>query len=81
MSFSMVEKTKIHIFIVGFLDYQILNNVGFQIEKETIFFLVDILSNLKRCHVQIFNLKRLIFMNKNWPIQEVVANHLLIWWS
>jgi hypothetical protein len=26
-----------------------------------------ILTNLRRCHVQIENLEKLIFVNKNWP--------------
>jgi hypothetical protein len=64
MSFSVWKKHKSIFLIVGFLNYQILNIVGFQIEKERILFLVDILSNLKRCHLQIANLKKLIFMNK-----------------
>ncbi len=34
--------------------------------KKGFFKKVDILSNLKRCHLQIANLKKLIFMNKNW---------------
>jgi hypothetical protein len=52
--------------IIGFLARQILGVVGFQIE--TIFFaLVGIFINLKRCHLQIENLEKLIFSNKNWP--------------
>jgi hypothetical protein len=52
--------------IIGFLTRQILGVVGFQIE--TMFFsLVEIFINRKRCHLQIVNLEKLIFANKNWP--------------
>jgi hypothetical protein len=53
--------------IFAFLACQILGIVGSQIEIERIFSLVDILSNLRRCHLQTNNLERLIFMSKNWP--------------
>jgi hypothetical protein len=36
------------------------------IEIERIFSLASILTNLKRCHLQLENLKILIFVNKNW---------------
>jgi hypothetical protein len=29
--------------------------------------LVGILTNIKRCHLQIENSEKLIFVNKNWP--------------
>jgi len=43
-----------------------LGIVGSQIEIETIFYLVGILTNLRRCCLQIENLEKLIFINKNW---------------
>ncbi len=46
---------------------QILNIVESQIETKRLLSLVDILKNLKRCHLQTDNLKKLIFVNKNWP--------------
>jgi hypothetical protein len=52
---------------IGFLARQILGVVGFQIEIERSFFLVGILTNLRRCHLQTENLENLIFVNKNWP--------------
>ncbi len=51
--------------IVGFLTRQILGIVSFQIQKESIFSLVGILTKLKRCWLQSKNLKKLIFINKN----------------
>jgi hypothetical protein len=50
-----------------FIVCQILGIVGFQIETERIFSLVGILTNLKRCHVQLDNLNKIIFVSKNWP--------------
>jgi hypothetical protein len=44
-----------------------LSIVGFQIETKRIFSLARILINLKRRHLQIENLEKLIFINKNWP--------------
>jgi hypothetical protein len=46
---------------IGFLAWQILGVIGFQIEIESKY------SNLKRCHLQTENLEKLIFVNKNWP--------------
>jgi hypothetical protein len=40
---------------IGFMAYQILNIIGSQIETERIFFLVDILTNWKRYHLQLHN--------------------------
>jgi hypothetical protein len=51
--------------IVGFCAREILGIVGSQIEIERIFLLVEILINLKRCHLQLENLNKLIFVNKN----------------
>jgi hypothetical protein len=45
---------------------QILGIVGSQIEIKNIFSLTEILTNLKRCHLQLDNLEKWIFMNKNW---------------
>jgi hypothetical protein len=38
-----------------------LDVIGFQIETSSKY------SNLKRCYLQIENLEKLIFVNKNWP--------------
>jgi hypothetical protein len=43
-----------------------LRIVGSQIKTERIFTLVGILTNFSKCHWQIENLKKLIFVNKNW---------------
>jgi hypothetical protein len=40
---------------IGFLDYQILNIIGSQIETKIIFCLVGILTNWKRYHLQLDN--------------------------
>jgi hypothetical protein len=37
------------------------------IETKRIFSLVEILTNLRRCHLELNNLNFLIFVNKNWP--------------
>ncbi len=50
---------------VGFLTQQILGIIGSQIEKNLS--LVRILTNHKRCRLQMENLEKLIFVNKNWP--------------
>jgi len=39
---------------------------GSQIKTEMIFTFVGIFINLRKCHQQIENLKKLIFVNKNW---------------
>jgi hypothetical protein len=52
--------------IVGFLAKQILGIVGSQIEIEWIFSLVENFTNRRRCCLQIENLEKLIFVNKNW---------------
>ncbi len=44
-----------------------MNLVGSQIEIERIFSFTRILTNLKKCRLQIENLEKLIFINKNWP--------------
>jgi hypothetical protein len=49
---------------IGFLAHQILSIEGSQIEIERIFSLVGILTNLKRCHLQLENLEKNIFLNK-----------------
>ncbi len=59
------EKHQSMFLIVGFCAREILGIVGSQIEIERIFLLVGILINLKRCHLQLENLNKLIFVNKN----------------
>jgi hypothetical protein len=51
----------------GFFAYQILNIVASQIAIERIFSLVKIFTNIKKCHLQLDNLNKQIFVNKNWP--------------
>ncbi len=41
--------------------------VGSQIELDKIFSLARILTDLRRCRLQTENLKKLMFVNKNWP--------------
>ncbi len=60
--------------IFAFLACQVLGIVGSQIEIERIYFLVDILTNLMRCHLQTNNLERLIFISKNWPNDFMVGS-------
>jgi hypothetical protein len=50
--------------IVDFLTIHILGIVSFQIEIETIFSLVGIATNLKRCCLQSNNLEKLILVSK-----------------
>ncbi len=47
--------------------------VGSQIEIEKIFSLPGILTNLRKCRLQSKNLKKLNFVNKNWPIDARVG--------
>jgi hypothetical protein len=47
------------------LAQQILGFVGSQIEIEMIFSLAGILTNLKRCRLQLENLEKLIFIRRN----------------
>jgi hypothetical protein len=63
---------------IGFLACQILNIVRFQIETKKIFSLADIVTNLGECHLQKTNLKKLIFVNKNWPNEPNVGYKLLL---
>jgi hypothetical protein len=51
--------------VVGLLARHILGIVGFQIGMEDIFSLVGILINLRRCHLQLENLEKLIFVSRN----------------
>jgi len=46
------------------------------IEIARIFSLVGTLTNLKRCTLQIDNLDKLIFLNKNWPNDPRVGSYL-----
>jgi hypothetical protein len=57
----------------GFLAQQILGVIGSQIEIEITFSLVGILTNLKRCHLQIDNLKKLTSVNKNWLNDPIIG--------
>jgi hypothetical protein len=59
--------------IIGFLACQILNIVRSQIETKKIFSLVDIVTKKFKCHLQMTNLKKLIFVSKNWPNEPKVG--------
>jgi hypothetical protein len=59
--------------IVGFSARQILGVVECQIETERIFSLVGKLTNLRGCHLQIENLEKLIFVNKNWLDDAIIG--------
>jgi hypothetical protein len=50
---------------IRFLAQQILGIVGSQIKIEMIFYLAETFTNLRRCCLQIENLKKLIFVRKN----------------
>jgi hypothetical protein len=67
--------------IIVFLACQILGIVKSQIEIERIFSLEGIITNLRRCHLQIKNLKQLIFVSKNCSNDPRIVNQLPIWWS
>jgi hypothetical protein len=53
--------------IVGFLTHQILGIVESQVEIERIFLWLEFLLILGDVVLQIENLEKLIFVNKNWP--------------
>jgi hypothetical protein len=52
--------------IIGFLTNHILSIVEFQIETKGIFFLVGVLTIFFKCRLEMTNLEKLIFVNKNW---------------
>jgi len=52
--------------IVSILIRQILGIVGSHIKIGKKYLLARILSNLKKSHLQIENLEKLTFVNKNW---------------
>jgi hypothetical protein len=49
------EKYEMLFLTIGSFIWQILGIVGSQIEIKRIFFIVGILINLKRCHLQLYN--------------------------
>jgi hypothetical protein len=60
---QILEQLHLHeslFLIVAFIAYWILVIVGSQITTENIFYLVGILTNVKRCHLQSNNLDKLI---------------------
>ncbi len=59
--------------IVDLFSLQILSIIGSKIEIKRIFFLVNILTNLRKCHLQSKFLKKLSFVRKNWPSNFTVA--------
>jgi hypothetical protein len=54
--------------IVGYLARQILSIVRSQINIKRFFSLRGILTNLRRCCSQPYNLEKMIFIYKNWSI-------------
>jgi hypothetical protein len=54
--FQQWEKHESRFFAIGFLGKQNLELVGSQIETELIFFLVGILTSLRKCQIQSGNL-------------------------
>jgi hypothetical protein len=62
------EKHESMFFIVGSYAKQILRIVGSKIEIKRIFSLVGILTSYRRCHLQLRNLDKLIFVNKIDPM-------------
>jgi len=67
MSTVVWEKHESMFLTIGFCTKQILKIVRSQIETKSIFSLARILTSLKRCCLQLKNLDKLIFVNKNWP--------------
>ncbi len=63
--FQWWEKHESRFPVVALLVRQILGIVSSQIEIGHIFFLVGILTNLKRCHLQSKNLEKLNFASQN----------------
>jgi hypothetical protein len=61
------EKHEAMFLTIGFFVREILGIVDSQKKFEKIFSLARILTNLRRCHLQLKNLEKFIFMNKNWP--------------
>ncbi len=55
--------------IVDFLANQISSIVRSQIKIKRFFSLRGILTNLRRCRSQPYNLEKMIFINKNWSIE------------
>ncbi len=70
----MVGETQTLFPTLAFLACQILGIVGSQIETKRIFSLLEILTNLKICHLQSNNLYKIIFFNKNWPSDPRVGS-------
>jgi hypothetical protein len=62
----MVGEAQVHIFHHWFLTDQILRIVRSQIEMKRTFSLIGILTNFFKSHLQMTNLEKLIFVNKNW---------------
>jgi hypothetical protein len=59
---------------VDFYAKQILGLLKSQIEiKKIIFSLIGILVNFRRHHLQLENLAKLIFLNKNWPYDSKIG--------
>jgi len=65
--FSMMKKHESMFPTIGFLVHRILSIISPQIEIERIFSLVGIFTNFKKCRLQLDNLDKWIFVNKNWP--------------
>ncbi len=51
---------------MGSLAQQIIGISGSQIETERIFSIIGVFTNLRRCHLGVENLDKLIMIYKNW---------------
>ncbi len=77
-SFPWWENHETMFLTIRVLACQILGIVGSQIQTERIFSLVGNLINLRRCHLQLKNLEKLINVNKNWPNDYKVSYKMII---
>ncbi len=67
MFFSIARQAWNYVSYIGFLACWILGIVESQIAMKGIFSWIEILIKLRKCHLQLNNLDKLIFVNKNWP--------------
>jgi hypothetical protein len=78
--FSIVEEAWNRIPTIEFLTHQILTIMGSKIETQRIFVLVNILTNIRRCHLQSNNLEKLwikIHQNDSNVSYKVFFNNLI----
>ncbi len=53
-------------FIIEFLPCKIVEMLATNYDKEFLFCLIEIFTNLRKCCLQLDNLNKLIFVIKNW---------------